>query len=141
MVKMKISKTDSSQKKFSVIHRLKSFAYAWSGIKSVLKNEHNTWIHLFLTITAMALGIVLKLADIEWAILIIVTAMVWMAELFNTCIEKIMDFSSTDYHPQIKLIKDMAAAAVLIASIAALIAGAIIFIPKIMHHVPFSIQK
>ena len=139
MVKMKISVAHSYQKKFSAGQRFKSFTYAWSGIKSVLKNEHNTWIHLFLTITAMALGIALKLVTAEWAALIIVIAMVWMAELFNTCIEKIMDFSSTDYHPQIKLIKDMAAAAVLIASIAALVVGAIIFIPKIIDHVPFSI--
>lgn len=128
---MKISKTGSDEKKFSVGQRFKSFSYAWSGIKSVLKKEHNIWIHLFLTITAMLLGIVFKLTAAEWSALIIVTALVWMGELFNTCIEKIMDFSSTDFHPQIKLIKDMAAAAVLIASIAALIVGAIIFIPKI----------
>ena len=136
---MKILITDSNEKKFSISQRFKSFSYAWSGIKSVLKNEHNTWIHLFLTVIAMVLGIVFILATAEWATLIIVTAMVWMAELFNTCIEKIMDFSSTDYHPQIKLIKDMAAAAVLIASIAALIVGVIIFIPKIFNHAPFSI--
>jgi diacylglycerol kinase len=136
---MKTLVTDTYGKEFSFSQRFKSFSYAWSGIKSVLKIEHNTWIHLFLTISAIALGIVLKLATAEWATLIIVTAMVWMAELFNTCIEKIMDFLSTESHPQIKLIKDMAAAAVLIASIAALIVGAIIFIPKIFNHVPFSI--
>jgi diacylglycerol kinase len=136
---MKTLITDTYGKKFSVSQRFKSFSYAWSGIKSVLKNEHNTWIHLFLTVVAMVLGIVFKLVTAEWATLVIVTAMVWMAELFNTCIEKIMDFSSTDFHPQIKLIKDMAAAAVLIASIAALIVGIIIFIPKIFNHVPFSI--
>lgn len=136
---MKILITGSYEKRFSVSQRFKSFSYAWSGIKLVLKNEHNTWIHLFLTVIAMVLGIVFKLATAEWATLIIVTAMVWMAELFNTCIEKIMDFSTTDFHPQIKLIKDMAAAAVLIASIAALIVGAIIFIPKIFNHAPFSI--
>ena len=136
---MKILITGSYEKRFSVSQRFKSFSYAWSGIKLVLKNEHNTWIHLFLTVIAMVLGIVFKLATAEWATLIIVTAMVWMAELVNTCIEKIMDFSTTDFHPQIKLIKDMAAAAVLIASIAALIVGAIIFIPKIFNHAPFSI--
>ena len=128
---MKTLITDTYGKKFSFSQRFKSFSYAWSGIKSVLKKEHNTWIHLFLTITAMILAIVFKLTAAQWSALIIVTAMVWMAELFNTCIEKIMDFSSTDFHPQIKLIKDMAAAAVLIASIAALIIGAIIFVPKI----------
>ena len=58
-------------------------------------------------------------------------AMVWMAELFNTAIEKTMDFISKEAHPQIKLVKDLAAAAVLIAAIAAVLVGALIFIPKL----------
>jgi len=75
----------------------------------------------------------------EFLMLIAVIAMVWIAELFNTCIEKLIDFVSTEKHPQIKLIKDMAAAAVMIASVAALLVGAIIFIPKIFNYVSFSL--
>lgn len=58
--------------------------------------------------------------------------MVWTAELFNTAIEKVMDFISTERLPQIKWIKDMAAAAVLITALAAVIIGALIFIPKFL---------
>jgi diacylglycerol kinase len=116
---------------FSFFHRFKSFAYAWSGIKELLRTEHNTWIHLFLTIIAMVLGFILNIGIGEWAALIICMTMVWTAEIFNTCIEKLLDFISKENHPNIKRIKDMAAAAVLIASFAAVIVGAIIFIPKI----------
>ena len=116
---------------FSLVNRFKSFTYAWSGIKELLRTEHNTWIHLFLTIIAVILALVFNIAIGEWTALIICMTMVWTAEIFNTCIEKLLDFISTDRHPQIKNIKDMAAAAVLIASWAAIIVGAIIFIPKI----------
>ena len=116
---------------FSLVNRFKSFTYAWSGIKELLRTEHNTWIHLFLTIIAVILALVFNISIGEWTALIICMTMVWTAEIFNTCIEKLLDFISTDRHPQIKNIKDMAAAAVLMASWAAIIVGAIIFIPKI----------
>jgi diacylglycerol kinase len=116
---------------FSLVNRFKSFTYAWSGIKELLRTEHNTWIHLFLTIIAVILALVFNISIGEWTALIICMTMVWTAEIFNTCIEKLLDFISTDRHPQIKNIKDMAAAAVLMASWAAIIIGAIIFIPKI----------
>ena len=116
---------------FSLVNRFKSFTYAWSGIKELLRTEHNTWIHLFLTIIAVILALIFNIAIGEWTALIICMTMVWTAEIFNTCIEKLLDFISTDRHPQIKNIKDMAAAAVLMASWAAIIIGAIIFIPKI----------
>ena len=129
---------ETNQRKFSFALRLKSFTYAWSGLKTVFLTEHNSRIHLAFTICMLALSIIFKVTIPEFSLLIIATAMVWMAELFNTCIEKIMDFLSTEKHPQIKRIKDMAAAAVLLASFVALIVGAIIFIPKILNHVPFS---
>jgi diacylglycerol kinase len=118
------------EKKFSLQDRLKSFTYSWAGLKAVLHTEHNTWIHLLLTLLVIPLGFALQISKMEFCVLIIVMAMVWMTELFNTCIEKVMDFISTDFHPQIEVIKDMAAAAVLIAAVAAVIVGSVIFIPK-----------
>jgi diacylglycerol kinase (ATP) len=119
------------EKKFSLQDRLKSFTYSWAGLKAVLHTEHNTWIHLMLTVLVIPLGFALQISKMEFCALVIVMAMVWMAELFNTCIEKAMDFISTDMHPQIEVIKDMAAAAVLIAAVAAVIVGSVIFIPKL----------
>ena len=119
------------RKRFSTKERMNSFGYAWMGLKSALRTEHNTWIHLVLTISAIGLAAFLRIDRLEWMALIIVTAMVWTAELFNTVIEKVMDFLSTERHPQIKIIKDMAAAAVLVSAIAAVIVGLLIFIPKL----------
>ena len=119
-----------TSKKFSCRDRLKSFVYAWEGIKAVLRTEHNTWIHLGLTILSIVLGFVMLISRVEFLALIVVIAMVWVTELFNTCIEKIMDLVSIEKHPRVKIIKDMAAAAVLVAAIAAIVTGAIIFIPK-----------
>ena len=119
-----------TSKKFSFRDRLKSFVYAWAGIKAVLRTEHNTWIHLGFTILSIVLGFVMLISRVEFLALIVVIAMVWVTELFNTCIEKIMDLVSIEKHPRVKIIKDMAAAAVLVAAIAAIVTGAIIFIPK-----------
>jgi len=120
------------RRRFSTKERLSSFVYAWAGIKVALRTDHNTWIHLTLTILAFGLAIALKIGRIEWMALVIVIAMVWTAELFNTVIEKIMDFLSTERHPQIKIIKDMAAAAVLVTALAAVVVGLLIFIPKLL---------
>ena len=120
------------QNKFSWRKRGNSFGYAWDGIKGLLRTEHNSWIHLGLTIMVVVLSIYFRITLSEVVSLVIVTAMVWAAELFNTAIEKSMDFLSKDIQPQIKLIKDLAAAAVLITALAALVVGALIFIPRII---------
>jgi diacylglycerol kinase len=118
-------------RKFSIPDRLKSFVYAWSGIKQVFRSEHNMWIHLSLAVVAIALAIFVKINKGEWVALVLVMALVVMAELFNTAIEKTMDFISKEKHPQIKQIKDIAAGAVLVAATAAIIVGCFIFIPKL----------
>src|SRR5690349_10825177 len=96
---------DTSHEKFSFSLRLKSFIYAWSGIKTMLQTEHNSRIHLVFTICMLTLSIILKVTMQEFSLLIIATAMVWIAELFNTCVEKTMDFLSIEKCPQIKRIK------------------------------------
>jgi diacylglycerol kinase len=120
------------RKRFSSKERLNSFVYAWAGIKAAIRTEHNTWIHLMLTLTAFGLAIALRISRGEWMALVIVIAMVWTAELFNTVIEKIMDFLTTERLPQIKMIKDMAAAAVMVTALAAVVVGMLIFIPKLL---------
>lgn len=118
------------KKKFSITDRLKSFPYAWSGIKAALLTDHNTWIHLGFTIAATGAGFWFNIGRLEWMALVITFGLVWMAELFNTAIEKMMDFLSIERHPQIKMIKDIAAAAVLVSAIVAVVVGCLIFIPK-----------
>lgn len=120
-----------AQKAFSVRARLQSFRYAFAGLKAVLRTEHNAYIHLALTAAAFILGVVLRITAGEFMLLILAMAAVWMAELFNTAIEKTADLISKEQHPQIEVIKDVSAAAVLIAAVAAFVVGCFIFIPKL----------
>ena len=126
-----------SSNKFSFVLRLKSFTYAWSGIKNMLVNEHNSRVHLAFTIGVLLLSFIFHPSTTELLLLLIVIAIVWIAELFNTCIEKIMDYITLKKNLQIQRIKDMAAGAVLLASVTAFLVGAIVFIPKILKYVSF----
>lgn len=116
---------------FSFAARVKSFQFAVSGLRTALITEHNFRVHFFMTVAMVVTALILSISKMEAIVLCIVTGLVWMAELFNTAIEKIMDFISIQQHPEIKLIKDIAAAAVLIAAIVAFITGSIVFIPKL----------
>ncbi|MGZ5190005.1 MAG: diacylglycerol kinase, partial [Flavisolibacter sp.] len=119
-------------KNFSLKARFKSFAYAWNGIISFLRSDPNAQIHLAATVIVAALSVSLGLTKIEVIIICFSVAFVWVTEMINTAIEKAMDFMSLEKHPQIKIVKDIAAGSVLIASIAAAVAGLIIFIPKFL---------
>ena len=111
--------------------RGQSFKYAWEGVISFLRAEHNAIIHLLASITVVCLSIIFRVTSTEAIALILSMGFVWVAELFNTAIEKIMDMVSIEKHSRIKLIKDVSAAAVLMAAVCALLVGCIVFIPKI----------
>lgn len=111
--------------------RLQSIGYAVSGILSFFKTQHNAIIHLCSTVTVVMAGLFFDIPVNEWLAIIIVTGFVWVAEIFNTAIEAIMDHLSPEQHPKVKYIKDVAAAAVLFAAITAVLTGALIFIPKL----------
>ena len=117
--------------KFSIVDRLKSFKYAFNGIRLFFINDHNGRVHLFAAILAIGLSFYLKLSPLEWIAILAVISGVIVAEILNTAIEKLADVISPDYHPKIKLVKDLAAAAVLVAAFLALAVGAIVFIPKL----------
>src|SRR5829696_8692048 len=125
----------NQRKKFSWKERGASFRYAYDGLVALFRTEHNAWIHGGLTIAAVLLSIVLRISRTEWLLLILAMTFVWITEILNTAIEKSMDFISTEKHPQIKLVKDLAAAAVLLSAIAALLVGTIIFVPKLLSYV------
>lgn len=118
--------------KFSIRQRLKSFDFAFAGLVQFFTTQHNAIIHAFATIVVMGLCMYLPLTITECIIITWCVAMVWMAELFNTAIEKLCDHISPGYSKKIKFIKDVAAAAVLITAIAALLTGLFIFIPKFL---------
>ncbi len=111
--------------------RLKSFSYAWNGLIKLFKNEPNAQIHLLAAFVATIFGLFLRIRPVEWISLAMVIALVIMAELLNTSIEKLADAVMPKRNEKIGMAKDFAAGAVLIAAVLAVIVGAIIFIPKL----------
>jgi diacylglycerol kinase (ATP) len=120
------------KQKFSIRHRAKSFRYAGAGIARFLATEHNARIHVAATLFVAAAAWALKVSYDQAAILAAAIGLVWVTEMINTCLEKAMDLISEEEHPGIKFIKDLAAGAVLVASLIAVLIGSFIFIPKLL---------
>lgn len=111
----------------------RSFKFAIKGLYNYLSSGGNVNIHLLATGVVLALGFWLEVSLRHWAILLLSIGMVHTAEAFNTAIEEIVNFISPQQHPAAGKIKDLAAGAVLIASITAAIIGIIIFAPLLLE--------
>jgi len=116
--------------KFSFKKRLLSFKYAFNGLQYLIRKEPNFGIHLLATILVITAGLYYNLAIIEWSILLLTIVLVLALEIVNTVIEKIADFISPKKDDRIKIIKDIAAASVLVAAFISIIIGIFIFYPK-----------
>ncbi|MBK8398010.1 MAG: diacylglycerol kinase family protein [Leptospiraceae bacterium] len=120
-----------NKEKFSIVKRLKSFIYALNGLKILILEEHNARIHLFAAICVVIAGIVFKISSLEWTAIIFAIGFVIALEIINSAIENMADFISPEKNEQIKKIKDLSAAAVLVGAITAFVIGLIVFIPKL----------
>ncbi len=112
--------------------RLTSIRFALEGWWYVLRTQRNTWVHALITTGVIILGVWLQLSPQDWAILLITIALVWAAEFFNTSLEALADLVHPDEHPQIKIIKDVSAAGVLITATAAILVGLLILGPPLV---------
>ena len=121
------------EEKFSIAKRLKSFTYAFAGLKVLFKEEHNAWIHLFATVCVIVAGILFKISLLEWVAVAFAIGLVFSFEIMNTSVENIADFICTERDDRIKRIKDLAAAAVLVSAITAAVVGLLVFVPKILE--------
>jgi len=117
---------------FSIRARLRSFGFAMEGLFFFFRYEHNAWIHLVATIIVLLAGWLFKLTALEWVAVLMAVGMVIISEIINTAIEKIMDHLSPDVHPAVKVVKDLASAAVLVAAVIAVVIGLVIFVPKVV---------
>jgi len=111
--------------------RLASFRHAFAGWWYVLRTQRNAWIHAVASLAVFAIAIWLQLGRIDWAILLLTVALVWVAEFVNTAVEAVVDLLSPDIHPLAKASKDVAAAAVLIAALAAFGVGLLVLGPAL----------
>lgn len=114
--------------------RILSFKYAFRGVQTLFFETPNALIHLILAILAVIMGILFNISQSEWLAIIVVIGLVFAMEAMNTAIETLSDYAcKKEIHPAIKKVKDLAATSVLLAAIAALIVGIIVFLPKIIQ--------
>jgi diacylglycerol kinase len=115
-------------KNMSISSRRNSFYFALSGLKQIFNEEPNVKLHTVATLIAIVAGIIKHIGAGQWIAIIVAIGLVWITEALNTCIEKLCDFScGNEFHPAIKIIKDIAAAAVLISAVVSVAIGVIVF--------------
>lgn len=107
------------------------FLNAFRGMYIVWKTTRLISVHVFSAVMVIIAGFYFNVSNIEWVVLIFAIGLVFVSESFNTAIEIDIDLTSPDYHPYARDTKDVAAAAVLLASLVSIIIGLIIFLPKI----------
>jgi diacylglycerol kinase len=111
---------------------IKSFAFAFAGVKICFTSETNFKIHAIAAVLVIILGFALRISNTEWLIIIGCIAFVITMEMLNTAIEKLCDVVQESLHPGIKKVKDIAAGAVMVSAVCVAIIGVIIFLPKII---------
>lgn len=116
---------------FTLRKRLRSFGYAFHGIRLLITQEANAWIHCFAAVCVVVAGFFFGISVSEWIAVIFAIGMVLAAEAVNSAVEALADRVTQEYDEAIKRTKDLASGAVLILAMAAAIIGCIIFIPKI----------
>ena len=117
---------------FQFTGRIRSFTYAATGIWTMLKSQHNAWIHAVATVGVIAAGLFFRITPGEWCGLILALMAVWAAEALNTAFESLADAASPEYHPLVKQAKDVAAGAVLLSAIGAALIGLLILGPHLL---------
>jgi diacylglycerol kinase (ATP) len=109
----------------------RSFSAAIEGVVHALKAERNMRIHFLLGALVTVLGIYLQLNYLEFMILCFAVSFVLVSEMFNTVVEHSFDLLSDEYHPKIKIIKDISAGAVFVSSVNAAVVGYILFFRRV----------
>lgn len=117
--------------RFSWKRRMQSFGPALQGIRYFFRTEHNAQVHAGASLLLIFLSVTFSISNTEAIALCLAAGFVWVTELLNTAIEKTMDFITLKREPAVKYIKDLAAAAVLVAVLTAVGVGAFVFVPKI----------
>lgn len=113
-------------------NRIKSLGYAIAGCLYMLRRQKNVRIQAIASIAVLLLALWLGVSALEWSLLILTVAMVWITEFINAAIEAAVNLSTPDLHPMAKVAKDVAAAAVLLGVLASVIVGCLILGPPLI---------
>ncbi len=112
-----------------------SFKCAGEGLFYAIRTQRNFRVHLVATALVVLMGLWLRLPGTSWAILVSMIGLVLVIEMMNTAAEALVDLASPDYHPLAKLVKDVAAGAVLVIAITSVVVGLIVLGPPLLAKV------
>ena len=115
--------------------RSHSFRYAFQGWWFVIRTQRNAWIHAVVSVIVIGLCLWLEITRLEWALIIIAIALVWMSEFVNTAIEAVVDLASPEHHHLAKIGKDVGAAAVFIAAFSSVVIGLLVLGPPLWQKI------
>lgn len=110
---------------------LKSFSFAFNGLKEAFKSELNLKIHVIASILVILFACFLNFSSMEFAILFIIIFLVIILELVNTVVEKLVNQHSTEISDEARIIKDISASVVLMSAILSIIIGVLLFLNKL----------
>jgi diacylglycerol kinase (ATP) len=111
----------------SRISLIDSFNYAFQGVIHAVRTQRNMRIHLLAAVAVLIAAIAIGVTRMELIVLIVAIAFVLITEMINSALEGAIDVATTSFDPLAKLAKDMAAGAVLIATMTALAVGFLVF--------------
>lgn len=111
---------------------INSLNHAIEGFRYLYRTQNNVRIHFIISIAIIILSLLLRISLIEWGLIILTMALVWITESFNTVYERLFDLVDPNINPLIKIGKDVSAAAVLISAIVSIVIGILIFIPRLL---------
>jgi undecaprenol kinase len=123
----------SPEPRNAIVKVAKSFTFALAGVGYLLRTQRNARLHLIAFAAVLALTAWLGASPVEWAMLVVVSLGMLVLEAINTAIEATVDLACPQRHPLAKAAKDVAAAAVLLGSVASVIVGLLILGPPLMR--------
>jgi diacylglycerol kinase (ATP) len=110
---------------------LQSFNFAFEGIIHVLRTQRNMRIHFMIAAGVLIAALIVGVSRLELVVLLMAISFVLIAEMINSALEAGIDVATTSFDPLAKLAKDIAAGAVLIATINAVAVGYLVFVDRI----------
>lgn len=111
---------------------MKGFVFAFRGLVSGIRHEQNIKVHVAAVVVVSSMGFYVGLERWEWVAVLLSIGLVMGLEFLNTAIEELVNLISPKWNAQAGRIKDLAAGAVLIAALAALLVGLVVFLPKFL---------
>jgi len=108
-----------------------SFLNSVIGLKEIFKTQRNARIILSVAIAVVILGFIFQVALVEMSILLLTIGLVFVSEVFNTMTEEILDIVSPHYNHKARIIKDIAAGAVLVSCLISIAVGGFIFLKRL----------